>query len=225
VFDGDLGFLRLGLIGGTSVPKDHLMVHLGEGRILDLHRTSGLFKVWDYRAFRNGNVVPGQGWPTWPHQAGGWPASQSGVPLERRSIVHLQGGVVLDWVPETGYVEVLDYDWKTGGNPFQQRSHFKWPADRANRRLVSLGQYLLDWEPATGHYRAWRYDWKRTGYADPAPERFTEGRANSLQGDRQLLFIGDCGPKVWAGGLVLDWEPPTGRYATWRVNHKWAFEV
>jgi hypothetical protein len=190
----------------STVTAGHVLVYLGE-RVLDWVPASGDYRIWTVDRNATGSTDPLPNLVT----EGNWTTIRSG-----HELIDLGHNRVLDWVPATGDFRVWQYDPSQAGTsdpfPGSPLTEGNWTTVRTGHRLISLdGDRVLDWVPATGGYRIWPHDPAAAGTSDPLPgPAVTEGTWATIQQGHELVYLGH--------DRVLDWEPRTGQFRTWRYD-------
>jgi Astacin (Peptidase family M12A) len=185
-----------------DIKKNHQLINLGNGRLLDFMptgATTGKSRVFGF------DLTPGKPLLTAPIVDHDWTTIGEG-----HQFISLGGGRVLDWIPDTGRFRVWKYNPNVSGNVdclTTLLSGDKWDDIRTGHALVKIDTgHVLDWIPGAGWYRVYLDHSSATG--DILGPSLVEGFWETIRDGHRLMGL--------FGAKVLEWEPASGDYRIWK---------
>ncbi|HEY2799012.1 MAG TPA: hypothetical protein VGI85_00320, partial [Chthoniobacterales bacterium] len=189
--------------GTFDITKDHQLLNIGGGRLLDFVPSKG--GSGDVRVF-GFDLSPGKQLLTGPITHHHWHSIGEGHQLSS-----LGGGRVLDWVSETGEFRVWKFDASAKGsaNPLSGPvSSGIWGSIQDGHRLIKIDTgHVIDWIHDAGWYRVYKEDPTAVGNFLPSPT-LVEGFWKTIIKGHQMIPL--------KGAKVFEWDESSGNYRVWK---------
>jgi Astacin (Peptidase family M12A) len=189
--------------GTFDIIKDHQLLNVGGGRLLDFVPTGAAGSDVRVFTFDLSHGKPLLSSPITQHH---WHSIGKGHELSS-----LGGGRVLDWVPETGEFRVWTFDASATGSadPISGPvSSGTWGNIQDGHRLIKIDTgHVIDWIHDAGWYRVYKEDPTAVGNFLPSPT-FVEGFWKTIIKGHQMISL--------TGAKVFEWEESSGNYRVWK---------
>jgi len=131
----------------AHIDKDHKLIALGGGAILDWIPDSGAFKIFRIDPKLTGGAPFDESAPLFDHT---WQTIKS-----PRRVVPLGSSRVLDWHPDTNEIRIWRFDLnEPGPDPLPAPVTFDgpWSWLKPTNKIIGLGSHVLVWDPPTGDF-------------------------------------------------------------------------